>query len=579
MNVTLRTIVSGWISFSMFAGIAAAQGTDNSMPRIIEKDGRHALLVDGKPFFMFGGQAHNSSAWPAMLPRVWQAASAMRLNTLEIPIYWEQIEPQPGRFDFSLVDLLLKEAREHNVRLVLLWFGTWKNGSNHYIPEWMKRDSARFPNITGRNGRPVDSPSPHCEEAMQLDTKAFTAVMTHLKQADPQHTVIMVQVENEPGSWGSVRDFSPKAQQLFEQPVPAEMLKPELLKALNRPTDAKGTWQEVFGKDADEYFHAYSIAHYVGQVAAAGKTVNPLPLYVNVALRDPLSNPPATSYESGGATDNVIPIYKVAAPAVDVIAPDIYQNGDERYMKVLELYNRPDNALFVPETSGGNVRYVYTILERGGIGFSPFGIDAGSPEPIEDPTAVVRPSGLGREYAVLAPMAHELATWGFEGKIKFMFDPGTPGQQTFDLGEWQAVVTFNSGGGGRGGRGGGRGGRGAASQPSTAPVAAAPAGATGARGGAGAAPGQTGEQPLPGRFLVAKLGEGDFVIIASSCSLTFRPTGANAGKAWQFLKVEEGQYENGTFKLHRIRNGDETDFGGPRYGATPVVTHITLTVR
>jgi len=204
-----------------------------AMPRIVEKDGRHALLVDGQPFFMLGGQVHNSSAWPAMLPRVWPAIEAMHANTVEFPLYWEQIEPQPGKFDFSVVDTLLKEGREHKVRLVFLWFGTWKNGSNHYMPEWMKRDAGRYPNIKGRNGRPVDSPSPHSQAAMEADAKAFAALMGHLKEADPQHTLLMVQVENEPGSWGSVRDFSPAAQKEFDGPVPAELLKPEVLKALN----------------------------------------------------------------------------------------------------------------------------------------------------------------------------------------------------------------------------------------------------------------------------------------------------------------------------------------------------------
>ena len=178
------------------------------MPKIIEKDGRHALLVDGSPFLILGGQAHNSSAWPAMLPQLWLAAEEMHLNTLEVPIYWEQIEAVEGKFDFSLVDTLLNQSRDHKVHLVLLWFATWKNGSNHYMPEWMKRNAAKYPNLTGKNGGSVDSPSPNIPATLEADVKAFTAVMAYLKKADRQHTVIMVQVENESGSWGSVRDYS-----------------------------------------------------------------------------------------------------------------------------------------------------------------------------------------------------------------------------------------------------------------------------------------------------------------------------------------------------------------------------------
>ena len=260
------------------------------------------------------------------------------------------------------MDTLLKEAREHNARLVLLWFGTWKNGSSHYMPLWTKSQPDKYPRIIGKNGRRVDSPSPHAPATLEADIRAFSALMRHLKSADTQHTVIMVQVENEPGSWGSVRDFSPEAQKLFTGPVPAE-----LLKAMGTNAPAGGNWPEVFGANADEYFHAWSVARFIGQVAAAGKAEYPLPMYVNASLRDPLNPGSANTYESGGATDNVLWIWKAAAPAIDVLAPDIYQGDSARYRKVLELYRRPDNALFVPETGGTSGRRG-CVLPRWGMG-------------------------------------------------------------------------------------------------------------------------------------------------------------------------------------------------------------------
>ena len=507
----------------------------------MSKDGRHALIVDGKPFVMLGAQSHNSSAWPAMLPGVWRAVEFLHANTLEVPIYWEQIEPQPGKFDFSVVNVLLEQARAHKVRLVLLWFATWKNGSNHYMPEWMKRDAQKYPNITGRNGQPVDSPSPHTQAAMEADAKAFAAVMGYLKKTDPQHTVLMVQVQNEPGSWGSVRDYSPTAQKLFEGPVPAELLRPEVLKALNRPAGAKGTWLEVFGDDADEYFHAWSVARYIQHVAAAGKAVYPLPLYVNAALRDPLSNPRPSSYESGGPTDNVIPIWKAAAPAIDLLAADIYLSGSERVLKVLDLYDRPDNPLFVPEigSSAENARYLYAVLAHGGIGYAPFGVDSSEEGPSGDAANEARLTPLAREYAMAGPMMRELAQWGFEGRLTSVVEREDHAEQTIDLGAWQMVVAFG------------------ASRGRTA---------------------QANAQPI-GKVLVAQLGESEFVVTGTLCRITFRPAGASAGQAWQYLKVEEGRYENGAFKLLRIRNGDETDWGGPRFGAVPAVLRVTLVTR
>ena len=463
----------------------------------------------------------------------------LNANTLEVPVYWEQIESQPGKYDF-LVDTLLNQARERDKYLVLLWFATWKNGSNHYMPGWMKEDAVKYPNLSGKDGRPVDSPSPHSKAAMEADARAFKAFMKYLKENDPRHTVLMVQVQNEPGSWGSVRDYSPVAQKLFEGPVPAELLKPGVLDALNKPVVSGGTWQEVFGDDADEYFHAWSVASYIEYVAAAGKAVNSLPLYVNAALRDPLSNPSASTYESGGPTDNVIPIWKVAAPSIDLLAPDIYLSGSERCLKVLELYDRTDNALFVPEIhpSSENAKYLYALIARGGIGYSPFGIDDNGRDETMEETAA-RLGTLSGEYAMAAPMMRELARWGFEGRIKAVVEREDHAEQTIDLGGWQAIIKFS---------------------------------ATGGRTE------QANAQPI-GKAMVVQLGENEFVLVGTHCRFTFRPLGANAGKAWKYLKVEEGRYENGTFKLLRIRNGDETDWGGPYIGDVPAVLRTTLVAR
>lgn len=536
----IRTIAFCFVLILLSAAKNFAQNTAGEIPKIIEKNGRHALLVDGKPFLMLGGQAHNSSAWPGMMPQLWLAVEKMHLNTLEVPLYWEQIEAQPGKFDFSLVDTLLMQSRQHHVHLVLLWFGTWKNGSSHYMPEWMKLDAAKYPNLTGSKGQPVDSPSPNVKATLDADIKAFTMVMRYLKKADTQHTVLMVQVENESGSWGSVRDYSATAQKLFEGQVPAALLKPEVLKALNHPAVSKGSWQEIFGDNADEYFQAWSIARFINQVATAGKAEYPLPMYVNAALRDPLTNPSATTYESGGPTDNVIPIWKAAAPSIDILAPDIYLTGSEKILKVIDLYDRPDNTLFVPEAalSSANAKYLYEVIARGGIGFSPFGIDDnghGSP----DSAITARLAPFAREYEMATPMMRELAEWGFEGKIKAVVEHDDHADQTIDLGEWQAIVSFGSG----------------------------------RRNGAQA------NNQSNGKMMIVKLEENKFVLIGTLSHVTFKPVGKNLGKAWQYMKVEEGVYQNGSFKPLRILNGDETDFGGPRFGAMPAVLQTTLVLR
>ena len=540
--MNLKSINKWIIAFFAFAIIEAnAQSNDPMIPKIIEKNGRHSLVVEGKPFFILGAQAHNSSAWPGMLPQVFTSIHEMHANTLEIPIYWEQVEPTEGNFNFSLIDTLLVQSRKHQVRLVLLWFATWKNGSNLYMPEWMKKNAEKYPNIIGKNGKHVDSPSPNFKATMDADVKAFTAVMGYLKKADQQHSVIMVQVENEPGAWGSVRDYSATAQQVFEQAVPAALLKPSVLQELHIDAASKGTWKNVFGERADEYFQAWSVASFIEKVAAAGKAVYPLPVYVNAALRDPLSNPPATNYESGGPTDNVIPIWKAVAPSIDLVAPDIYLNGSERILKVLDIYARNDNALFVPEASftEDKVKYLYSVLAHGGIGFAPFGVDLNGQA--SNKTLVAQSiQPFAKEYHMASPMMRELAEWSFEGKIQAVVEKEDFAAQQIDLGNWQATISF--GGDGR----------------------------------ANAAPINT--EPI-GKIMIVTINENEFLLIGTKCHITFQGTGINKGKEWQYGKVEEGNYENGKFKLLRIQNGDETDWGGPGFGTTPTVLKVSLIVR
>jgi Domain of unknown function (DUF5597)/Beta-galactosidase len=520
-----------------FSQATFAQSNAHPIPRFEQKDGRYALFVDGAPYLMLGAQANNSSAWPAMLPKVWPAIEYLHANTVELPIYWEQFEPEEGRFDYSLLDTLLAQAREHHVHLVLLWFGTWKNGSSHYIPLWMKSQPERYPKMIGAKGLPVDSPSPFASATLQADVKAFSALMRHLKASDEERTVLMVQVENEPGTWGSVRDYSPAAQNAFEAPVPLE-----LLKSLHKTASASENWQQVFGEDAEEFFHAWFVARYIEQIAAAGKAIYPLPLYVNAALRNPFQTTHEHNYETGGATDNVIPIWKAAAPSIDLVAPDIYMEGSAEHLKILDLYERPDNAMFVPETgqSPAYSRYFFAALGHQAIGFSPFGLDYTKYDNAPIGATQITEKSLepfALNYKLVAPMDREIARLNFEGKLKAVVEEKGKPTGSLDFGQWKVTVSYGLG-----------------------------------QFGAGDPPGN----PEPtGRALVAQLADNEFLVAGFFCRVDFHVADPTSRKQREYFRVEEGSYENGTFKPIRIWNGDQTDWG-LNFASVPQVVRVVV---
>jgi len=521
---------------------ASAQPTDRSLPRLVHKDGRHALLVDGAPYLVLGAQVNNSSAWPAVLPQVWPAIKAIHANTVEMPVYWEQLEPKEGVFDYAIVDTLVAQSRKNGVRLILLWFATWKNNGPAYVPFWLKQDPRRFTRMLTADGRPIGSISPFATGMLEADKRAFATLMRHLQKTDPQHTVIMVQVENEPGTWGAVRDYSPAAVKAFDAPVPAAILA-AMGKLPGGPGAANAGWKQAFGKDADEFFHAWAVARYVGEVAAAGKAAYALPLYANAALRDPLTPGPTVNWESGGPTDDVLPIWKAAAPALDLLAPDIYMDDHAKVDKVMELYRRPDNPLLIPEISNAPqyARFFFLALGHQALGFSPFGIDfttytnfpLGAKKMNEEALA---PFALN--YQLAGAMMRELARLGFEGKVRGLAEKkGTP-SQSLEVGGWKVNVSYGLPQFGFGDK----------------------------------PPGNP--EPVGGAF-VAQLADNQFLVGGFHCRLDFRTNATAAKEQRDYLRVEEGSYDKGTFQVRRLWNGDQTDWG-LNFTSEPVVLRVTL---
>ena len=528
------------------------------IPHLVQKDGRHALIVDGQPYTMLGAQAHNSSNYPAALDKVWSAVKDAHANTLEIPVAWEQLEPTEGKYDFSYVDTLVAQARRHKVRLVLLWFGTWKNTGPQYAPEWVRFNNQRFPRMVDKDGKNSYCLSPMGEETLKADTRAFTALMAHLKKIDQAHrTVIMVQVENEVGTYGTVRDFGPRAEAAFRQPVPAAVLArkkapPSVAGA------ASGSWSEVYGPYADEYFHAYSIASYIEQIAKAGRAVYDLPMFVNNALRDPLEPmaPWKGNFASGGPTYDVIDIYKAAAPHIDIAGPDLYMPESAKVGATLDQFQRPDNALFVPEMGNapGYARYIYQILGRGAIGVAPFGIDYAeySNYPLgakaSDKTMV---EPFGRIYAAFRPMAQLWARWSLEGRTHGVAESDERTPQSVALKDWKVTASF---------RQWQFGSVVDAKADGKADKQDYPAGTGSPNGGAA----------------LAQIGDNEFIVVGQRIRLAFEGSGANAGKPSMYARVEEGRFDAaGKWIMERNWNGDQTDWG-INLPASPTVLKIRM---
>src|SRR5438270_8955453 len=177
------------------------------------ENGSGQLIVKGQPFLILGGELGNSSAGTAaqadgIVPKL----AAMHVNTALIPVAWEQIEPKEGSFDFSILDHWIETARVHNLHLVLLWFGSWKNAFSNYAPSWVKSDPKRFPRAESADGKPLEILSTLSMETRRCDSRAFAELMHHVRQEDSeQQTVVMVQVENEGGYLGPGRDRSAAA--------------------------------------------------------------------------------------------------------------------------------------------------------------------------------------------------------------------------------------------------------------------------------------------------------------------------------------------------------------------------------
>jgi len=382
------------VSFASLAFIFLASGPsiraqeEPSIPHLVRHGSATQLVVNDKPFLMLAGETGNSSASDLeYMDAIWPKVVAMHLNALVVPVYWELLEPQEGKFNFTLVDSIIASARLHGMKLVFLWFGTWKNSMSCYVPLWIKTDQEKYPRARERNGRAEEMLTAFSKTNRDADAHAFAMLMKHIHSIDAkEQTVVVVQVENEIGMIPDARDYCKSANGAFDAAVPAKLmdylskhkdnLTPELrdLWAKNG-SKTKGKWEEVFGKGlgTDEVFMAWHYGEYTDYVAQAGKKEYPLPMYVNAALIRPNFRP--GQYPSAGPLPHLFDIWRAAAPNIDFFSPDIYF---ATFVEWSTKYTRPNNPLFIPEVGNNQslANAFYAFGQLNAICYSPFSIES-----------------------------------------------------------------------------------------------------------------------------------------------------------------------------------------------------------
>ncbi|HUQ10863.1 MAG TPA: DUF5597 domain-containing protein [Steroidobacteraceae bacterium] len=396
------------------AAACAGLAVHAAAPHLERHGGTKQLLVHDRPWLILGGELGNSSASRAgYLKPHWPRLAAMNLNTVLAPVYWELIEPGEGEFDWSSVDALLRDARANDLKMVVLWFGAWKNSMSTYVPSWVKRDQKRFPRVQLASGSSVEILSSFAQETRNADARAFAAFMDHLKRVDARdNTVLMIQVENEIGMLPAARERGAAADKLFDGAVPPELMKslaardeavePEFLDRWKKSgRKAAGSWAQVFGGDewGEEVFTAWHYARFTEALVTAGKARYDLPMYVNAALNRTGRKP--GEYPSGGPLPHLLDVWKAGAPSLDFLAPDIYFPN---FAQLAARFDRADNMLFIPEAnnatnSQGPANAFYAFGELDTLGFSPFSIES-----LGD-----APNALSRSYGVLEQLAPLIA--------------------------------------------------------------------------------------------------------------------------------------------------------------------------
>ncbi len=574
----MRTLLSSLTAIglaaclSMFQGCSEVFENTSVKPALVQEDGITHFEVNGKPFLMLTGELHNSTSTSESYMEsigVWEQMRYANFNTVIASCSWDVIEDEPGHYDFTSVDHVIRSARKNGLKVVMIWFASWKNGNSTYAPSYIKRDPVTYPLVQTQDGGFLNVLSTFGQESLKADRDAFAALMQHINEIDRDYTVIMMQVENEMGILGSVRDFSPAAQEAWEGQVPSDLMeylsshKGQLFPELERVWGENGykmsgTWEEVFGTShttaediltdypyyTEEIFQAYHYAKYVNEITAAGKAAHDIPMYVNNWLRQPgMINP--GEFPSGSPLPEVIDVWRAAAPAVDFTAPDIYIS---EYEWVLSQFALSNNPIFIPECRVDVSKALYAYGEYDALGFAPFGFD-GAQNATGEYSADFE--NLAKCYKILSGMDQMIIRNYGSDKLRGLRVTEENASPSVQMGDYILTArssvrnqrAFNYG-------------QGAAQMArENAQLAAAS------------------QQQAQSGALILQTSPDEFYIVGINVSFSFAPKDADAQTRIFTDAIEEGTFVKGKWVPGRRLNGDENRVGINGVGAVRVVLY------
>ena len=162
--------------------------------------GDSVFMLDGKPFQMISGEMH----YPRVPKEAWRQrmkmAKAMGLNTIATYVFWNLHEPQKGKFDFSGnndVAAFVKTAQEEGLWVVLrpspYVCAEWEFGG---YPWWLQNEKGL--QVRSKESQYLNEYRTYINE---LGKRLAPLQINH------GGNILMIQVENEYGSYGSDKEY------------------------------------------------------------------------------------------------------------------------------------------------------------------------------------------------------------------------------------------------------------------------------------------------------------------------------------------------------------------------------------